>query len=89
MDQLRKEVRQALRSDPWNLPVYLPAGFAATAKNDLHQLWKNVSGYDSSTHLNVSLFMSTGLQGINKLDLRESRYGNRLHHILGSPSSER
>lgn len=55
MDKLRKEARDALQRDPKNLPTYLPAGFAAAAKNDLHQLWQNVSVHDNSTNLNVSL----------------------------------
>jgi hypothetical protein len=55
MDQLRKQVREALQRDPRNLPTYLPAASTA-AKNNLHQLWQNVSAHDNSTNLNVSLY---------------------------------
>lgn len=61
MDQLRKEAREVLQRDPWNLPDSLRAARAAAAQNDLHQLWLNVSTHDNSTHLNVSVFVEIKL----------------------------
>lgn len=57
MDQLRKEAREVLQRDPWNLPDHSWTAHAAAAQNDLHQLWLNVSTHDNSTHLNVSVFI--------------------------------
>lgn len=61
MDQLRKESRELLQRDPWNLPTYSRIAHAAAAQNDLHQLWLNVSTHDNSTHLDVSVCISYGL----------------------------
>jgi hypothetical protein len=55
MDQLRKDAREALLRDPWNRPIFLAAGFTATAKNGLPELWQDVSSHDSTVHLDVRI----------------------------------
>ncbi|KAJ5894689.1 hypothetical protein N7495_006380 [Penicillium taxi] len=52
LNALRKEVREAIQKDPWNLDDNYRSGFRA-AKQNLHQLWLNVSNYDNSTNLNA------------------------------------
>lgn len=53
MDKLRKAARDALQRNPSNRP-FLREAMVAAEQNNLHQLWLNLSGYDNSTHLNVS-----------------------------------
>ncbi|KAJ5952765.1 uncharacterized protein N7479_011178 [Penicillium vulpinum] len=53
MDKLRKEAREALVQSPSKMPIGFFPAVAAASKSDLAQLWKNVSSYDHSTHLNI------------------------------------
>lgn len=52
MDELRRQAREAVQRDAWNLPDSLPAS-SPTRTNSLCELWQNVSTHDSSTHLKV------------------------------------
>lgn len=56
MDKLRQKAREALQRDPWNRPDILQEAMMAAAQNNLHQLWKDVSTHDNSTHLDVSVY---------------------------------
>ncbi|KAJ6119751.1 hypothetical protein N7523_004031 [Penicillium sp. IBT 18751x] len=67
MEKLRKQARDALLRDPGNRPSYLPAASAA-AENDLYHLWQDVSGYDSSTHLNICESLLTAIGFLSAWD---------------------
>lgn len=67
MDKLRKAARDAIQRNPSNLP-FLGEAMVAAEQNNLHQLWLDLSGHDSSTHLNVG---ARRLHGSNLADAVE------------------
>lgn len=55
MEQLRMKIREALQRNPWELPDFFRESMIAGRRNNLHQLWLNVSTHDNTTHLNVCI----------------------------------